>query len=214
MNFFPYRIADVICFAAIISVIFTGCKSDGTAPSNPFALNRQMTVPPPATFSSQGAYLGQVSPYSPQTPASAYPSSTTQPAIQSTVPANSIGSVTQPTPIPANMPLPSVSPQQEMQTIDGASRFQASTVQPAETWTAASVPATAQTAFQNLESKNNSVSVTNADGTVSTSVIPDVFSTASTHIVTQITDSGQPAAVAQPQQLYSGEYLPDNSQQR
>jgi hypothetical protein len=60
----------------------SGCNNCGTAkPSNPFAQNLQ-TVPPPATFSSQAAYLGQTpGNFVPQTtPATTFPSSGTIPA--------------------------------------------------------------------------------------------------------------------------------------
>ncbi|MDR2117419.1 MAG: hypothetical protein LBP87_13670 [Planctomycetaceae bacterium] len=86
-NFFRF----IILFL-FFSGLFIGCKShENNHPSNPFALSRQ-TAPPPATFSHQAAYLGQMpSAYVPQLPAATYPSGNNNSNLNS---------------IPTNTPLP------------------------------------------------------------------------------------------------------------
>lgn len=67
-------------FALMLFVAFSlGCRSQGTQPVNPFAMDRQ-TIPAPATYSYQQSILGQQSSsYQPAAPASTYPGSTTPP---------------------------------------------------------------------------------------------------------------------------------------
>jgi hypothetical protein len=158
-------------------VIALGCKSNTATPKNPFAWSR--TVPPPATFSSQESYLGQSSiVLTPQSSATLFQSQ--PPVTQPSAPA----------PIPANMPLPSATP--SASTEPAATLFQASTktdATPEPEWSPANVAVTSQTAFQNLETKANTVSFQDQFGNVKTGteMSPSAINS-SGQIVTEITD--------------------------
>lgn len=131
-------IIEMMYKASILFVLFSfavfsvGCKNNGATPANLFAKNSQ-TVPPPNTFSSQGAYLGQTpGTYIPQTPATTFspsvPVSSAQPAT---------------TPVSSN---------------EKATLF---TTAPKETdWTPVAMVPTSQTAFQAMEAKVNSAPAT------------------------------------------------------
>ncbi|MDR1963935.1 MAG: hypothetical protein LBQ50_09175 [Planctomycetaceae bacterium] len=196
--------------------LFLGCKSrTSNQPSNPFALNRQ-TAPPPATFSHQAAYLGQMpSAYVPQLPAATYPAGTgdsipanrqlpagTAPAVpNNTVPNGNYGSINN---------------------SGGATLFQTSATIPATVtendWTATettlpnnipiAISATGETVFQNLESKSHSVTTIDNTGIIKTTVAePETFAVSSSQLVTPIVgDSVPETAPAQPNSVYAGKY--------
>ena len=122
--------ASVLLVLISFAVFLVGCQNSGTNPSNPFASNLQ-TVPPPSTFSSQGAYLGQMpGTYIPQTPATTFPSS---------VPVSS----TQPATTSANSG-------------EKATLFTAAAEKDAD-WTPVAMATTSQTAFQAMDAKVNPV---------------------------------------------------------
>ncbi|MDR3183633.1 MAG: hypothetical protein LBT89_12085 [Planctomycetaceae bacterium] len=168
MPYFRLLLSVVVCFSI-------GCKSSNQVPSNPFAVNR--TVPPPATFSSQEAYLGQ-SPLilPPQTPASVFPGAAAAP--------------------PANTTLPPLTSAAENAAPEAATLFQSANVQPSNQeippepeWSPANVAVTSQTAFQNLETKTNTVSYQDGSGTLKTvSETTQNPVTSSSQIVTEIKD--------------------------
>ncbi|MDR3199770.1 MAG: hypothetical protein LBU34_18035 [Planctomycetaceae bacterium] len=204
--------------------LFAGCKTrENNQLSNPFALNRQ-TAPPPATFSHQASYLGQMpSAYVPQLPATTYPSGNNTPT-----PAN--------VPSPAGTIPPSVTPAAPAVTApngsygsinnsSGATLFQTSATVPAPTtennWTAgetstpdnsaviaAVIAATGETVFQNLESKSHSVTTVDTSGIVTTGVAePETRAVSSSPQMTQIIDDSTPQAVStEPNSVYAGKY--------
>jgi hypothetical protein len=171
-------------FLALFSVIVfvAGCNcfsNSGAKPSNPFAQNQQ-TVPPPGTFSSQEAFLGQTpGSYVPQTPAMTFPSTG---SVPSTPPA---------TPPPSNITLSdTISSSGEKATL-----FTPAEKEPA--WTAVDVATTSKTAFQ----------ATDARVTGGGNAIPNDTSESlvvgTSHVVTTITDES--AVSTEPSLLlYSG----------
>ena len=115
-----------------VSFVFiaSGCNSQSgrEKPINPFAQNRQ-TVPPPATFSSQDSYLGQMpGTYVPQTPATIFPSSAPVSPVQPVDSAVSAG--------------------------DKATLF--SSAETESGWSAVETASTSNTAFQAMEAKASS----------------------------------------------------------
>ncbi|MDR2440996.1 MAG: hypothetical protein LBE12_16675 [Planctomycetaceae bacterium] len=202
------------------SGIFLGCKSrENNQPSNPFALSRQ-TAPPPATFSHQAAYLGQMpSAYVPQLPATTYPSGN-----NNSIPAN--------VPLPAGTIPPSSTPVTPSTTLPNgnygsinnsgnATLFQTSATTPSPVtendWTVAetsmpdyftTIAATGETAFQNLESKSHSVTTVDTSGIVTTSIAePETWTVSSSPLMTQIVDDSVPQTVsAEPNSVYAGKY--------
>jgi len=183
---FRNLLAPLILFSLI--VLLTGCKSGGTQPSNPFAQNPQ-TVPPPATFSSQESYLGQIpGSFVPQTPASTF-----QPS----------GSVlpTQPAaPPPAAMPFSDAT---NNSVGEGATLFAAANRETnADTgWVPIEVVATSQTAFQAMDAKVNSGS---SIGGIQTNALESLV-VGTSHVVTTIVD--ETTTLTEPQTLlYSGGY--------
>lgn len=202
----PRKIATALFFCGIVLLIAVsiGCKSrNGAQPTNPFASDRQ-TVPPPGTYSYGGTYLGQqpgASGYAPQAPATVYPSGTQQPS-----------------PIPANAPLPSGSGVGGYGSIGnggGATLFQTSAQisttrpvplpvlaephglvassadrQPSST----EIPSayTMETAFQNLESRQRTVTRVGEDGKIRTTYAdPAALVVSSAQMVTKVEESGE-----------------------
>jgi len=125
MNLSKFSVSLVLFSFA---VVLAGCQSNNTKPSNPFAQN-SLTVPPPATFSSQDSYLGQTpGTYVPQTPATTFPSSAPPSPPQS--------AITYPNSV--------------------TSAEKATVFSPAEKesgWAPVSMTTTSQTAFQAVEAK-------------------------------------------------------------
>ncbi|MDR0870908.1 MAG: hypothetical protein LBN39_08965 [Planctomycetaceae bacterium] len=170
-------------FFFIICIVlgFAGCRSDGRQPLNPFAMNRQQTAPPPATFSSQAAYLGQTpSVYVPQSPATVYP-----------------GAVTPGTTSPVGAPLPNsaVPPTAEAAPMEKTAAAWTPAPAVAAEWNAPNVSSdvpiaeTRQTAFQNLESKTNTIATVSADGTqTALTVQPEKLAVSSAQTVTKIAE--------------------------
>ena len=124
-----------VLFASVVFVA-VGCnwQNGGTQPSNPFAQNRQ-TVPPPATFSSQDSYLGQMpGTYIPQTPAMTFPTSA-----------------------PAS---PASTADSAVNDSEKATLF--STAETESGWSAVETASTSNTAFQAMEAKSSSGSSADA----------------------------------------------------
>ena len=114
------------------AVLSAGCQNSGVTPSNPFVKNSQ-TVPPPSTFSSQGAYLGQTpGTYVPKTPATTFPSS---------VPVSSAQPVTT-----------------SVDSSEKATLFAASVKE--TDWTPVAMAPTSLTAFQAMDAKVNATTAT------------------------------------------------------
>jgi len=176
---FRKLLALLVLFSSV--VFLAGCKSGGAGPSNPFAQNQQ-TIPPPATFSSQESYLGQMpGTFVPQTPAFTFPASGSTPPTQPAI-----------TP-PANIPLSDAT---NGNVGDGAKLFAAADRE--TTWSPVAVVSTSQTAFQAMDAKVNSASVgwqTNA---------PESLIVGASHVVTTIVDES--TAQTESQLLYSGRY--------
>ncbi|GHT34114.1 hypothetical protein FACS189427_00850 [Planctomycetales bacterium] len=88
-------------------LFFTGCHLAGNSqPNNPFASIQ--TAAPPATFSAQGAYLGQTpsASYVPQTPAAAFTPSTVPVSIPAATPASGASNPFSPVNTPVNTAQP------------------------------------------------------------------------------------------------------------
>ncbi len=118
MMFCRFLCPSAFALAVCLMLYFAGCKSSGgSGISHPFAMDRQ-TVPPPATFSYQAAYLGQTpDTYNPQQPATPFPSAQSSTLSPSALPSAQPGTVTPASSpalesIPAGVPLPSSSPLQ------------------------------------------------------------------------------------------------------
>ena len=140
--------ASILFVLFSFSIFSVGCQNRGANPSNPFASNLQ-TVPPPSTFSSQGAYLGQMpGAYIPQTPATTFPSS---------VPAPS----TQPATTSANSG-------------EKATLFTPAAEKDAD-WTPVAMVPTSQTAFQAMDAKVNSAADTGSGGTSESLVVGTAY---------------------------------------
>jgi hypothetical protein len=210
---------QLVVLTLFFSGLFVGCQiHEKNQPSNPFALNRQ-TAPPPATFSHQAAYLGQMpSAYVPQIPATTYPAGN-----NNSIPANvPLPNGITPAPItPNNTAVPNNNYGSINNSV-GATLFQTSATIPSDktienNWTPAetSVPnvpitiaATGETAFQNLESKSNSVTTVNNTGVTTISVAePENWAVSSAPLMTQIADDSAPEPVsAEPKSVYAGKY--------
>jgi hypothetical protein len=164
----------------LLVLVSVGCQNKGSRPSNPFAQNSQ-TIPPPATFSSQESYLGQIpGSYVPQTPAATFPSvAPTQPAVQSDTSSSNVSG-------------------------EKATLFAAATTPVQETgWVPADVPATDLTAFQTMDSKV----VSSPNALVVSSGVSESLIVGTSHVVTTITDHSQPTTtLTEPAHLYSGKY--------
>jgi len=182
---FRNLLALLILFSFVI--FLTGCKSGGTQPSNPFAQN--LTVPPPATFSSQESYLGQ-------TPGGFVPQPQVSPFPQSGSVSPAQPATTAP---PADMPFSNVT---NNNVGDGATLFAATGGEPV--WTPVEVATTSQTAFQALDAKVN-LSTSTAGFQAGT---PESLIVGASHVVTTIVDESQPAAplTEPPVLLYAGQY--------
>jgi hypothetical protein len=211
-----------IVLTLFFSGLLVGCKSnDKNQPSNPFALNRQ-TAPPPATFSHQAAYLGQMpSAYVPQLPATTYPAGN---GNNNSIPANvPLPNGTAPAPITPNNPAVPNGSYGSINNSVGATLFHTSATTPSNKtvtendWTTpeTSVPdvpitiaATGETAFQNLESKSNSVTTVDNTGVTTISVAePENWAVSSSPLMTQIVDDSAPKPVsAEPTSVYAGKY--------
>ena len=170
-------------FFAVFSVcIFAAgcnCFNNSTKPQNPFAQNQQ-TVPPPGTFSSQEAFLGQTpGSFVPQTPATTFP--TPQGPVTSNPSATS----------PSDITLPN--------TVSGigekATLF--SSPDKESGWAAVDVATTSKTAFQAMEAK------VTTDSTISGDAFGSLIVGAS-HVVTTITDES--TVLNEPATLYSGKF--------
>jgi len=168
-------------------IFFVGCKSGGSQPSNPFAQN--MTIPPPATFSSQESYLGQTpGSFVPQTPASTFQ------------PSELVPSPVQSTPLPPADTSP-FSDAANSNVNEGATLFSASGGD--AVWMPVEVAATSQTAFQAMDSKVNPMVSSFASG-IQTNV-PESLVVGTSHVLTSIVDETTP--LTEPQTLlYSGRY--------
>lgn len=154
MMFPKFSVLFILFSFAVVSV---GCQSNGTKPSNPFAQNSQ-TVPPPATFSSQGAYLGQTpGAYIPQTPATTFPA-----------------------PAPASPPQSAITHSSTVTGTEKAALFSAATKE--SDWTPVAMTTTSQTAFQAVEAK-----VAAAGGGIPMAGSESLI-TGTSHVVTTITD--------------------------
>ncbi len=204
----------------VTTLLLSGCKSAGN-PSNPFAMDRQ-TVPPPATFSYQAAYLGQTpGTYNPQQPATVYPSATTPLQAQPTGGATSYppststgagnyGSVSAP---PASVfgvqpnatPPPSV---YAAPASPAAAKWQASpsgttgtSMTPPVPDTPVAATSTPQTLFQYMDSKVNTVAKTDDAGQVLMAT-PEAQVFSSSQALTRISEAapapGPPPASTQP----------------
>ena len=175
--------ALLLLFASLI--FLAGCKSGNTKPSNPFAQNLQ-TVPPPATFSSQESYLGQMpGSFVPQTPATVFPPSGSIPPVQPTT--------------SANVPLSDAA---NNDTGKGATLFAAAEKDTG--WLPVEVVSTSQTAFQAMDAKVNAASSVSV-GTQTD--VPESLIVGTSHVVTTVTDEPQPVAtLSEPQLLYAGGY--------
>jgi hypothetical protein len=139
--------ASVLFVLFSYAVFSVGCQNNGAAPSNPFAKNSQ-TVPPPSTFSSQGAYLGQTpGTYIPQTPATTFqpsvPVSSAQPATTSTT------------------------------SNEKATLFTSATQE--TDWAPVTMATTSQTAFQAMDAKVNSTTTTWSSGTPESLVVGTAY---------------------------------------
>ena len=177
--------ALLVLFSFVI--FLTGCKSGGTQPSNPFVQN--LTVPPPATFSSQESYLGQTpGVFVPQPQASTFPPSE---SISPTQPATT-------TP-PADMPFSNVT---NNNVGDGATLFAATGAE--TSWTPVEVATTSRTAFQAMDAKVDLGSSVVGSQTG----VPESLIVGASHVITTIVDESQPAtSLTEPQVLlYSGQY--------
>ena len=201
MRNFGFTLAFLLlCGVVLIGI---GCRSNGQQPSNPFAANRQ-TAPPPATFSSQAAYLGQTpSIYIPQTPATVYPGTPTPLT-------NPVGAPLPSSPVPATTAPGSTVPGGSLGSIQpsGASVYQTAVVpapvsaipveKTANLWTPASesewdgqsavpITETRQTAFQNLESKTHTIAMVSSGGSPMAEIIqPEKLAVSSSQTVTKI----------------------------
>ena len=123
---FPKFSVSLILFS--FAVVLPGCQSNGTKSSNPFAQN-SLTVPPPATFSSQESYLGQnPGTYIPQTPATTFPYSP-----------------------PASSPQSAITYPNSVTSTETATLFSAE--KKGADWTPVAMTTTSQTAFQAMEAK-------------------------------------------------------------
>ena len=176
-----YPLSLLVVFSCV--VFSAGCQSKGSQPSNPFAHNLQ-TVPPPATFSSQDLYLGQIpNGYVPQTPAETFPTSSTPPVTQpNTTDSNTSG--------------------------EKATLFSTVAAAPVQEtgWTPADVTSTSLTAFQALDQKNNPPSDNSIQATIAGA--PESLVVGTSHVVTTIADDSLPAATLhEPAPLYSGRYV-------
>ena len=179
---FRSLLVPLALFSSVLAL--TGCKNGSTQPTNPFAQN--LTIPPPATFSSQESYLGQTpGSFVPQPPASTFP----QPgAISPTQPAVS------PTDIPS-------SDSTHNNVGEGATLFTAASRETG--WSPVEVVTTSQTAFQVMDARTSTVSSANSVQTGT----PESLIVGASHVVTTIMDEGQPTATLnEPQVLYSGKY--------
>ena len=161
-----------------ITLFSLGCQNSGTKSSNPFAQNLR-TVPPPATFSSQDAYLGQMpGNYTPQTPATTFQTQGAVPTTQSAV-------------TPAT-----VMPTQ------GNTNTQATVFAAAEKetdWTPVPMRETSLTAFETMDAK-----VTNTGGSLAGT--SESLIVGASHVVTTIADESLPETLTEPQLLlYSGQ---------
>jgi hypothetical protein len=214
-----FQFFQLIVLTLFFGVLLVGCKSsDKNQPSNPFALNRQ-TAPPPATFSHQAAYLGQMpNTYVPQIPATTYPAGN-----NNSTPANvPLPNGTTPTPITPDKTTVPNNGYGSINNSAGATLFQTSATIPSDktienNWTTAetSVPnipiaiaATGETAFQNLESKGNSVTTVNNTGVTTIRVAePENWAVSSSPLMTPIVDDSAPEPVlTEPKSVYAGKY--------
>jgi len=185
------KISQLTLLVLFSSIVFlVGCQNKGSQPSNPFAQNLR-TVPPPATFSSQESFLGQVpGSYVPQTPAETFPTSSTQP-ITHTQP------ITQSNTVDNNT------------SGEKATLFNPVATAPTQEtgWTPADVAPTSLTAFQAMDQKNNSISSNDNSILAITSGVSESLVVGTSHVVTTITDDSSPTAnLVEPSPLYSGRY--------
>ena len=145
-----------------LAVFLAGCQNNGATPSNPFAKNLQ-TVPPPSTFSSQGAYLGQTpGTYIPQTPATTFPQSV---------------------PVSVSPAQPSTT---SVDSTEKATLFAATEKEKETDWAPVTMATTSQTAFQAMDAK---VSSNTAAWSADT---PESLVVGTAYAVTTITDESQP----------------------
>ena len=130
--------ASLVLFSLIILAMGCNTQGGGQPPANPFASNLR-TVPPPATFSSQQLFLGQMpGTYTPQAPATTFPPAGSAPPVV----------VTQPETPPSNVFLSDTANSNE-----GATLF---TTTGAGDWASIETPVTnhtAQTAFQAMDAR-------------------------------------------------------------
>jgi hypothetical protein len=156
--------------------------------------------------------------YVPQLPATTYPAGN-----NNSIPANvPLPNGTTPTPtIPNNPAVPSGG-YGSISNSAGATLFHTSAITPSDKttendWTTPenSVPdvpitiaATGETAFQNLESKSNSVTTVDNTGVTTISVAePENRAVSSSPLMTQIVDDSAPEPVlAEPKSIYAGKY--------
>ena len=139
--------ASILFVLFSFSIFSVGCQNRGANPSNPFASNLQ-TVPPPSTFSSQGAYLGQMpGAYIPQTPATTFPSSV---------------------PAPSTQPAATSANSGEKATLFTATEKDAD-------WTPVAMATTNQTAFQAMDAKVNPAADTGSGGTPESLVVGTAY---------------------------------------
>ena len=154
MTFQKFFVLLVLCSFV---VVLAGCRSNGTKPTNPFAQS-SLTVPPPATFSSQESYLGQTpGTYIPQTPATTFPASPSTPSSQSATTYSNTENST-----------------------EKATLFSAAEKEP--DWTPVAMTTTSQTAFQVMEAK------VAATGAGIPTEAPESLIVGTSHVVTAITD--------------------------
>ncbi|MCL2743728.1 MAG: hypothetical protein FWE67_07750 [Planctomycetaceae bacterium] len=213
------------CLVILTILIFTGCRLAGNSqPSNPFASIQ--TAPPPATFSAQGAYLGQ-------TPSAYMPST-----IPTTVPATGIGEQFSPVNTPTNPAQPYFVPADagygSLNPSQGTLLFQDSnqnvnqtptatqTTTPTTGWSAApaatepataaqSIPITAgyanQTAAQGMEGIAGQSIQAGGNITGVSYIDPNAVVASSAQITTVIEDSKNTApATAEPKTMYANQH--------
>lgn len=180
-------------------VVLPSCKNGTSKPINPFAQNTK-TVPVPNTFSSQESYLGQTpGNYIPQTPAVLFPASSTMTPTQSP-PVSSV--------IPSSVPSASVSASSSSKPASSAATLFNKTEKESD-WSPVEVATTSQTAFQVMESKTQSTSL--SGGFVAGEVVKTVsdpsesWVVGTSHVVTTVSDESADD-LTEPQTLYSGKY--------
>ena len=189
-----HKFSAVLLFSCV--ALASGCNSTsgGGTPTNPFASNLQ-TVPPPATFSGQELFLGQVpGSFAPQVPATTFPTSGTTPATQPE------------TPPPSNVSFAGTENAGAQNNADGASVFM---ITPSESgWAPVEINATSKTAFEATDARMRADS-SPFGGTMPVGAMPtnsaESLVVGTSHIVTTITDSTQSvASLPESQSLFSG----------